>query len=428
MRRVLTIVAAAAVVGAACSGPTPTGATATTQRVSTPMASDSTVVEYPDAITRELDRMASMPRPVEPSAMPPRHLDSSAFPDALVDRERIVFGGAPPDGIPPIDAPRYESAGDVEWIEPNEPVVVLDLGGDVRAYPVQVMIWHEIVNDELGGTPVAVTYCPLCNSGVAFARTVGAEVLDFGTSGALYQANLVMYDRQSESLWTQFDGRAVVGTRVGDELEVLPTSMVSWADYVRAHPEGSVLARDVDDPKPYGTNPYAAYDQRTSTVDGFFVGEVDETLPPYARVVGIEIDGRAVAVPTGALAEVGVATTELGDISLVFWYRSGTSSALNAPRVADGEDVGATGVFVAEVDGEAAVFTPNDVGFVDSVTGTTWNVLGVGVDGPRSGDRLRQIAHVDTFWFSWATFRAGGAILDPSLDPLPGAASDGPGD
>jgi len=423
---------ASMVVAAACSG-SPTSGIEAGHAGSAPSSTTvGTVVDYPDAITRELDRMASTPRPVEPSAMPPRHLDAEKFPDALVDRERIVFGGAPPDGIPPIDAPLYESASDVDWIEPTEPVVVLELGGHVRAYPVQVLIWHEIVNDVLGGTPVAMTYCPLCNSGVAFDRTVGPDVLDFGTSGSLYQANLVMYDRQSESLWTQFDGRAVIGTRIGDELDVFPTSMVAWAEYVGAHPNGSVLARDADDPKPYGTNPYAAYDQRTTTVDGFFVGDVDATLPPYARVVGVEIDGRAVAVPTGALADVGVAVAELADTSLVFWYRAGTSSALNAPRVADGDDVGATGVFVAEVDGEPAAFTPDDVGFVDSVTGTTWNVLGVGVDGPRAGDRLRQIAHVDTFWFSWATFRAGGAILDPSVEPTsdsePASSSDGRGD
>jgi len=408
MRRIVPMLVAGAALVAGCTtaptggeGPTASGA-------------PTTIDDYPDAITRELDRMASAPRPVEPSAMPPRHRDADTFPTTLVDRDRIVFGGAPPDGIPPIDEPRYESASEVDWLEPNDPVIVLAHAEEVRAYPVQVLIWHEIVNDELGGAPVAVTYCPLCNSGVAFDRSVAGDVLDFGTSGALYQANLVMYDRQTESLWTQFDGRAVVGTRVGDQLRLLPTSMVSWGDYLAAHPDDSVLARDVVDPKPYGSNPYAAYDQRTATVDGFFAGDADATLLPYERVVGIDLDGSALAVPTARLAEVGALETTHADMKLTIWHRPGTASALNAPQIADGDDVGATAVFVAEVAGGPASFSVTDGGFVDDVTQTVWNIFGEAVAGPLDGERLRPVTHVDTFWFAWATFRPGGALLEPT--------------
>ncbi len=379
-----------------------------------PTAGATTAEDYPDAITRHLDRLAAAPRPVDDSAMPPRHLDVDTFPTALVERSLIVSGGPPPDGIPPIDDPRHEAVGEVDWLAADEPVLALLLGDVARAYPVQVMIWHEVVNDVLAGEPVAVTYCPLCDAGVAFDRRLGGDVLDFGTSGALYQANLVLYDRQTESLWTQFDGRAVVGTRVGDRLTTLPITTMSWDDFRREHPEGTVLGRDADDPKPYGRNPYNAYDQRTAPVPGFFTGEPDASLPPYARVVGVELGDEVLAVPTRSLADVGVAATRAGDVPLTFWHVPGTASAVNASEIAEGSDIGSTAVFVAEVDGRTATFTRVGERFVDDVTGTSWNLLGEAVDGPLSGTRLVPVVHVDTFWFAWATFHVDGALFDPA--------------
>jgi hypothetical protein len=377
-------------------------------------SSSRVIEEYPDAITRHLDRLASAPRPVTNSAMPPRHLDTETFPVSLVDRSLIVSGGPPPDGIPPIDDPRFEVASEVDWIEPEEPVLVLLLDGEERAYPIQVMIWHEVVNDVVAGHPVTATYCPLCNSGVVFNRQVGDNVLDFGTSGGLYQANLVLYDRQTETLWTQFDGRAVVGTLVGEQLATVPTSMVSWNDYLLDHPDGSVLSRDTRNPKPYGRNPYNAYDQRTAPVAGFFTGEPDKTLPPLERIVGISTTYEALAVPTDSLAKVGVASTTLGGRPITLWHLPGTASALNDADLASGEDVGSTGVFYAQVAGQPADFKRVERWFVDDVTESTWNILGEAIAGPERGARLESLDHVDTFWFSWATFRVDAVLYDPT--------------
>jgi len=396
---------------AAACGTTPSesGATAVPD-------SSSLIEEYPDAITRHLDRTASAPRPVSNSAMPPRHLDIETFPIALVDRSLIVSGGPPPDGIPPIDDPQFQIASDVDWIEPDEPVLVLLLDGEVRAYPIQILIWHEIVNDVVADHPVSVTYCPLCNSGVVFDRGVGDDILDFGTSGGLYQTNLVLYDRQTETLWTQFDGRAVVGTLVGEQLATVPTAMISWKDYLLDHPDGSVLARDTLNPKPYGRNPYNAYDQRTAPVPGFFTGEPDTTLAPFERVIGISTSTAALAVPTESLAEVGVASTTLSGRPITLWHLSGTASALSDTDLASGADVGSTGVFHAEVAGQPADFTRVGREFVDDVTESTWNILGEAVDGPKKGSRLESLDHVDTFWFSWATFQVEAALYDPAAD------------
>ena len=157
-------------------------------------------------------------------------------PDPLVDLREIRSGGPPPDGIPPIDRPFFETASSIDWLDDSEAVVVLEMGAETRAYPVQVLTWHEIVNDTVDGEPVTVSYCPLCNSAVAYERTLDdGTILDFGTSGSLYNSSLIMYDRQTESLWTHFDGLAVVGHLTGTQLTLLPMVTVAWSDFVNMH-------------------------------------------------------------------------------------------------------------------------------------------------------------------------------------------------
>ena len=188
-----------------------------------------------------LPQIAPGPREKVPSAL--RAPGSAGLPQPTVDLADIVDGGQPPDGIPALDAPRFQRTGDVRWVDDPEQVLVLEVGGEARAYPVQVLTQHEIVNDTVGGVPVAVTYCPLCASGVAFDRRVGDRILSFGTSGMLYLSDLVMYDRQTESLWPQIEGAAVAGALTGTELTVLPASLVSWEQWREAHPDGWVLSR-----------------------------------------------------------------------------------------------------------------------------------------------------------------------------------------
>ncbi|MGH9259415.1 MAG: DUF3179 domain-containing protein [Acidimicrobiales bacterium] len=395
-----------ALLATACSGPA-SEPVAPASEPPTTTTSAPTVEDYPDAITRRLHRMANEPRPVEPSALPPRHLDAETFPVSLVPRERIVWGGLAPDAIPAIDDPVFEPASSVDWLDDREAVLVLQLDAEPRAYPIQVLMWHEIVNDEVGGRPVAVTYCPLCNSGVAFDRTVDERTLDFGTSGSLYLSGLVMYDRQTESLWTHFDGRAVVGTLAGAELELLPMSTVAWADFRQAHPDAEVLSKQTGYDRPYGRNAYRGYDQSDGPLRGFFPGEVDPRQAGMARVVGFGDGDQAVAVLTDHLAEVGVVNLELDGRPVVAWHVPGTASALHRERVADGDDVGATGVFFTD----GSVFARDGPVFVDDATGTTWNVLGEAVRGPRKGEHLEPVTHLDTFWFAWSSYRPETALV-----------------
>ncbi len=375
-------------------------------------ATGGTVIEYyPDANVRAYNNRARAQRPVEQSAIPPRHLDLEVFPEALVDRTLIVSGGPPPDGIQSIDAPTFSSAESIDWIEDQEAVLVLELDGIVRVYPTQIMILHEIVNDDIEGRPVTVTYCPLCNSGVAFDREVVAPsgeplVLDFGTSGSLYQSALVMYDRQTESLWTHFDGRAVVGVLVGTELELLPLSTFAWEDVRDAHPDVLVLDRP-ESRRAYGVNPYGSYDQFDSPLGGFFTGDVDPSIPPMSRVTGLGSNSDGVAVTMELLVADGVVEATVDGRRVIVWHQPGLASSLDASDVAGGRDIGAVAAFYA--DGE---FEQTDEGFTDVATGSTWNVLGRATEGPRTGEQLERAVHVDTFWFAWSTYHPATELLN----------------
>ncbi len=200
-----------------------------------------------------------------------------------------MSGGPPPDGIPAIDRPQFVTTAVADgWLKAVEPVLALQVNGDARAYPLQILIWHEIVNDTVGGRPVAVTYCPLCNSGLVFDRVVDGRTLDFGTSGKLYQSDLLMYDRQTHSLWAQMEGRAVVGERAGTQLARVPANTISYGDFKAVYPAGRVLSRETGHARAYGLNPYEAYDRPDGT-PFLFRGQPDRRRPPKERVDGITI-------------------------------------------------------------------------------------------------------------------------------------------
>jgi hypothetical protein len=280
-----------------------------------------------------------------------------------------------------------------------------------RAYPVRILIWHEIVNDTIDGRPVAVTYCPLCNSALAFDRRLGDRLLTFGTSGLLYRSDLVMYDRQTESLFSQIEGRAIAGALTGAELERIPVQTVTWAQWQESNPDGWVLSRDTGVQRNYGANPYTSYDSPGGS-PFLFQGEPDPRLPAMLRVAGLGADDDPVAVPLSDLVGTGVMELDVGGRPVVLWAVEGLRSPLEDRRVDQGRAVGATGAFDPVVDGERLQFTRDGDHFVDDVTGTRWNVLGDAVDGPLAGTRLEPIEHLDTFWFAWAAFHPETGIAE----------------
>jgi len=264
-------------------------------------------------------------------------------------------GGPGKDGIPSIDVPMFVSGDEAaDWLSEREPVVELELGGVARAYPLQILVWHEIVNDEVAGAPVAVTFCPLCNTALVFDRRLDGRVLDFGTTGNLRNSDLVMYDRQTESWWQQFGGEAVVGEFAGERLTQLPARIVAWEDFAARHPDGEVLSRETGFTRSYGSNPYAGYDDVDSS-PFFPVGREDDRLSPKERVVFLERGGDAAAVPFSVLSERERLEVEVGEETFVVEWVPGVRSALDSSDIAEGREVGSARVTSAST-GEPAVF------------------------------------------------------------------------
>ena len=326
-----------------------------------------------------------------------------SFDPPLIDLTRVISGGPPPDGIPPVDTPIFQTASTVDWINCNEPVLSLRVGDETRAYPVQIMTWHELVNDTFGDVAVTVSYCPLCNSSLAYNRDFGDRIVTFGTSGRLFNSSLVMYDRETESLWTHFNGQAVAGELVGTQLELLPMQTTSWASFLQANPDGLVLTRETGHSRDYGRNPYAGYDDVTS--DPFLLDiDADPRLPAKQRIVGIRRGGDNVAVILDSVQEVGVLDTEVAGETLTIWHLPGTASALEGTQVAGGRDIGAIGVYLPEANGMALTFSRDGEVFTDAETGSSWNIQGLATDGELAGTQLQEIEHLDTFWFALAAF------------------------
>jgi hypothetical protein len=208
----------------------------------------------------------------------------------LIDPDEVRSGGPPQDGIPSIDSPLYVTVEEAdEWIEDNELVLALLYEDVVRVYPLQILVWHEIVNDEINEDPILITYCPLCGSGIAYHRIFNDEAVEFGTSGQLYNSNLIMYDRLTESYWTQIDGLAITGEMISTELEEISIDTVTWGNWKKAYPQSEVLSQDTGYLRAYGTDPYGSY--YVEDLLFFPVSDEDESIHPKTVTYGIEIDG-----------------------------------------------------------------------------------------------------------------------------------------
>ena len=336
------------------------------------------------------------------------------FDKALVELAEIMSGGPPKDGIPPIDAPEFDDAGAAaRWLDPREPVIVLTVGADTRAYPLQVLIWHEIVNDTVGGVPVSVTFCPLCNASIVFDRRAGGRVLDFGTTGKLRKSDLVMYDRQTESWWQQFTGRAIVGEMAGTVLVRLPASIVAFEDFARAHPQAPLLSRRTGHSRAYGSNPYRGYD----AVDGvpfLFFDPLDPRLPAMERVLNVSVGSTHVLYPFSVLAATPVVNDTANGVPVVVMSREGALSVLDRASIVDSRAVLSATAFGRTVEGRDLEFERRDDGrIVDRETGSTWNLLGTAVAGKLAGTKLPDVESGVHFAFAWLAFNPESRIYRP---------------
>ena len=223
-------------------------------------------------------------------------LKNASVPDSLV-----LQGGPPRDGIPAIDEPAFESADEASWLKNDDRVIGVSRGGLARAYPIRILNWHEIVNDSFDGDPVLVTFCPLCGTGIVFEPKGGARA-DFGVSGLLYNSDVLLYDRETESLWSQILAEAVAGPRVGETLKVLPSSHTTWGAWRADNPGSIVLSRETGFFRDYDRDPYAGYERSPSIFFPVANAVEEGGLHPKERVMGLRVGDLAKAYPYSVLA------------------------------------------------------------------------------------------------------------------------------
>jgi hypothetical protein len=294
------------------------------------------------------------------------------------------------------------------WLADVEPVILVEAGGVTKAYPIQILMWHEIVNDSVSGVPLSITFCPLCNTAIAFERTLDGQVLDFGTTGRLRYSNLIMYDRQTETWWQQASGQAIAGELTGSQLVFYPAAIISWQDFAETYPQGEVLSRDTGLGRPYGQNPYAGYDDINNPPFLYDGPPTPGELLPMARVLTVELNGETVAYPYTILEELGVINDEVGGQPIAVFWHSGTASALDTGAIAQGRDVGTAAAFSREANGEVLNFTNQEGKLVDA-SGKEWNILG----RSSSNEQLTPVVAVNHFWFSWAAFKPETRVYQP---------------
>lgn len=367
---------------------------------------------------RQLDCVSAIGSPADANDEPgfSKGAWKTDFGKHCVPLSEITSGGPSPDGIPPIDAPKFVSQRDADaWLEAPEPVIAVAEGNEARAYPLKILLWHEIVNDTVGGRPVVVTFCPLCNTSIVFDRRVEGAHLTFGTTGNLRYSDLVMWDRQTQSWWQQATGEAIVGELAGKRLQRVTSLVVSYEEFKKAHAPGVVLSKDTGHTRPYGRNPYAGYDRAdTPPIPAFWGGRsIDRRLLPKARVAVATFSDPPTAYPIDDLRGAVAINDVAGDRPYVLFYLSGVASPLDRSSTNEGSDVGQAAFFDPVVDGRRLSFRAEGLGFVDEQTRSRWLVTGRAVDGPLAGTTLKALPHEVTFWFIWSVFRPETQVRAP---------------
>ncbi len=345
--------------------------------------------------------------------LPTGEFPKTDFDNHSIDIGRILSGGPPRDGIPSVDKPKFVTYEDaLEWLAPNEPVISFANGNDARAYPLQILMYHEIVNDIVNESAVAVTFCPLCNASIVFERRVDDLILDFGTTGRLFNSDLIMYDRQTETWWQQFTGKGVIGEFNQHVLTKLPSQIVSFESFMSNFPSGKVLSRDTGFSRPYGRNPYAGYDDINSN-PFLFSGDPDDRLPPMERVLGIQNDDSSIVVPLSGLSEHPVYHLSEADQAIVIFNVAEMLSALDNTVIQKSRLIPSVAAFSPKVKGEELTFEIIDGVIKDQKTRSTWNMFGKATAGEYINEQLVQLDGGVHFAFAWLAFNSEAKIHNP---------------
>ncbi len=304
----------------------------------------------------------------------------------IIPLEKIKSGGPPKDGIPSIDTPEFTEASQEYHVSDSDTVLGLEINGDVRAYPLSILVWHEIVNDNVGGVPVAVTYCPLCFTNQVFERVIDGQEVEFGTSGKLYNSNLVMYDRLTNSYWSQALGKAIVGELAGYELSTIPFDVIRWGDWKSLHPDSVVLTTNTGHIRAYGVDPYGNYYTETRIL--FPVENTDDRMHPKEIILGFN-DGDVYKAYKQQDVESAVIINDQINNNPIFLVSLYPENAR---------------AFERTVDGKVLEFFFKDESIIDKETNSEWNYDGVAISGALVGTELNRIPFNPGFWFEWIAF------------------------
>ena len=304
----------------------------------------------------------------------------------LIPLEKIKGGGPPKDGIPSIDNPVFATVSDSQFMSDSDTVIGLEINGQAKAYPLFILVWHEIVNDDVGGLPVSVTYCPLCYTNQVFERIIDGQEVEFGTSGKLYNSNLLMYDRLTESYWSQALGIAVKGELTGYQLDLVPFDVITWGDWKKLHPETLVLTTDTGHLRSYATDPYGNYYTEPRIM--FPVEYSDDRMHAKEIIIGFNLDETYKAYKQNDIESQTVINDSVGDTSimLVSFYPENSRA------------------FERVIDGEVLEFEYSDGKLVDTLTNSEWNYDGLAISGKHEGTQLERLPIEPGFWFEWVAF------------------------
>ncbi len=305
----------------------------------------------------------------------------------LIPLDKIRGGGPPKDGIPSIDNPVFASVSDSDFMSDSDVVIGLEINGQAKAYPIFILVWHEIVNDHVGGIPVSVTYCPLCYTNQVFERVIDGREVEFGTSGKLYNSNLLMYDRFTESYWSQALGMAVKGKLSGYQLNLVPFDVITWGDWKSLHPDTVVLTTDTGHIRSYATDPYGNYYTEPRII--FPVEHSDDRLHPKEIIIGFNQNGIYKAYTQADIESSTLINDYVGDVPILLVSLFAQNSR-SFERIVD--------------DDEILDFVFADDKIFDVQTGSEWNYDGLSVSGDLAGKQLNRMPIEPGFWFEWVAF------------------------
>jgi len=304
----------------------------------------------------------------------------------LIPLDKIRGGGPPKDGIPSIDNPVFAEISNSQFMSDSDTVIGLEINGEAKAYPLFILVWHEIVNDNVGGTPVAVTYCPLCYTNQVFERVIDGQEVEFGTSGKLYNSNLLMYDRYTESYWSQALGIAVKGELSGYKLNLVPFDVITWGDWKTLHPDTMVLTTDTGHIRSYATDPYGNYYTEPRIL--FPVEHSDDRMHPKEIILGFNQDGIYKAYKQNDIESNVIINDSIGKIPVTLFSLFSQNSR----------------AFERTLDGQVLDFVYVDNKIIDTQTNSEWNYDGLSISGEYEGKQLVRMSIEPGFWFEWVAF------------------------